>query len=88
MFTAVEDVNIDVVTRINSGTVTISDNAEFIKTQLKDGLYYPMNTNHSLAAFINILPFDGKRIRYELNGVKEEYMNELWQQYIGEEAIL
>lgn len=87
LFTAVEDMNVDVVTRVNSGTVTITDNAEFIKTQLKGGVYYPLNTNHSLAAFIDILPFDGKRIRYNLNGVNEEYMNKLWQGYI-EEVIL
>lgn len=80
LFTATEDIQLDLYLNKASGAFLIKDNVKQIKTV--DTKYYPLNSTHNLAPVIRFLPFDGYSIRYRLSkGISEDNINEIILDY-------
>lgn len=88
LFTLLKPSSICVFLNRDTGFKRIEDNVGIMKMKWIDmpdldiEKYYPLNTLHSVAEDIFILPCDGKTIRYRLrNPDDDEVFSKLWDEY-------
>lgn len=88
LFTLLKPSSLCVFLNKETGFKRIEDNVDIMKNKWKDMFeietdkYYPLNTLHSVAEDIFILPCDGKEIRYRLrNSEDDEIFSQLWEEY-------
>lgn len=88
IFTLLKPSSLCVFLNKATGFKRIEDNVDIIRKACSDmgsidpNKYYPLNTLHSVAEDIFILPFNGKEIRYRLrNPEDDEIFSSLWDEY-------
>lgn len=88
LMTLLKPTAICVILNSSTGSKTIEDNVEIMreKTKFMPNVdyekYYPLNTLHSVAENIFILPFNGKEIRYRLlRPEDDEIYSKMWEKY-------
>jgi hypothetical protein len=85
LFNSLEPLGIRIFAHENTGYHLMSDNVEIMKKVYKEqsSTFFPLNTEHNLINYLNILPFNGRDIRYKLrNGFSDENLKILWDRYL------
>jgi hypothetical protein len=88
MYNSTEPLGIRVFAYENTGYHLMEENVEIMRSiyssdKEESSTFFPLNTEHSLIDYINILPFDGKSIRYRLRGdFTEPDLAILWRRYL------
>lgn len=92
LYNSTEPLGIRVFVYENTGYHSMEENVELMRSIYSGNMeesstFFPLNTNHSLIDYINILPFDGQTIRYRLKkGFTEEDLSILWKRYLERRA--
>lgn len=88
LLTLLQPTAVCVILNTSTGSKTIEDNVEIMREKAKFmrdvdyEKYYPLNTLHSVAERIFILPFNGEEIRYRLEKPEDDAMfTQLWENY-------
>lgn len=88
LLTLLQPTSICAILNTTTGSKTIEDNVEIMREKAKymrgvePEKYYPINTLHSVAERIFILPFNGTEIRYRLEKPEDDAVfTKLWEKY-------
>lgn len=88
LFNSIEPLGVRIFAHENIGYRSMEENVEIMKTvynsdREESSTFFPLNTEHVLVDYVNVLPFDGKEIRYKISkNFKEEDLKILWNRYL------